>query len=496
MKREKMLSVFAPIIAGALFLVFSMLNLNSSIWFDESYSAYLVRGDFSQIWHETSMDVHPPFFYFALKIWSSIFGTTDISMRFMSIFFGLIAIIFLYQLLKRWFGVKPAAIATIVASVSPMLIRYGQEMRMYTMVLMIVFIATYFLSLALEKGTKREGRKYWIIYAVLVSIGMWTHYFSAFMWLSQFIAIIIFFGGPKKIFKDKEKLKTILLTYVLAILLFLPWIPSFFNQVKTVQQGFWIPAMSFETTADFVSSALFFNKAQEVTSWGLVFGLLLVFFAVLAYKKILKNVDKKIKSKIGFIAMMAFTPILVMMTLSLPPLTSSFVDRYVLYSIVSVWVLFGLGVALVKEKWIKGILAILIIIVATFGIVFVTNREPRGYVKEIMAEVFVTAEEGEPIIAGDVWTYYDGVFYTSEEHPVYLFNEVVNYEYGSLEPIRDYRVNLVDNAEEFLGEHEKVWYVTNRPEEGKELELPERFSEFRVVSDISLDHHVAVELSR
>ena len=192
--------------------------------------------------------------------------------------------------------------------------------------------------------------------------------------------------------------------------------------------------------------------------------------------------------------MMAFTPILVMMALSLPPLTSSFVDRYVLYSIVSIWVLFGLGVALVKEKWIKGIFAALIIVVATFGIVFVTNREPRGYVKEIMAEVFVTAEEGEPIIAGDVWTYYDGVFYTSEQHPVYIFNEIINYEYGSLEPIRDYRVNLVDDATDFLEKHEKVWYVTGRPEEGKTLEIPKNFDGYRTVSDISLDKHIAVEL--
>ena len=69
-KNQRLFSILVPIFAGVLFLIFSILNLSSSIWFDESYSAYLIRGDFGQIWDMTAQDVHPPLFYFALKIWS------------------------------------------------------------------------------------------------------------------------------------------------------------------------------------------------------------------------------------------------------------------------------------------------------------------------------------------------------------------------------------------------------------------------------------------
>jgi hypothetical protein len=278
--------------------------------------------------------------------------------------------------------------------------------------------------------------------------------------------------------------------------LFLPWVPSFFNQVKTVQSGFWIPALSFEVVADFVSSVLFFNKAQEVTSWGLIFGLLLIAFTIISYKKIIKNADEKLKKKLSFIAMMAFLPILVMVIISLPPLTSSFVDRYVLYSIIAIWILIGLSMVLLKEDWLKNVMTALVLIVAGMGIVFVENREPKGYVSEILAETFVAAEEKEPIIMNSVWTYYDGIFYTGEKHPIYLFEEGVNYEYGSLEPIRNYRVNLVEDSKEFLKQYEKVWYVFDTPELGKSVDLPEWAKDYRIVSEISLEHHTALEFSR
>lgn len=495
-KNEKMWSVIIPIVAGILLLIFAMMNLNSSIWFDESYSAYLVRGDFKQIWEMTAVDVHPPFFYFALKIWTMIFGTSIIAMRFMSVFFGMIAILFLFQLIKKWFGLKVASFATIAAAISPMFIRYSQEMRMYTIVLMLVMMATYFLTLALEKGTERSGCKYWVTYAILIAVGMWTHYFSAFMWITHLVIIFKYFGGIKRVFKDKKLLKTIILTYVFAVILYLPWLPSFFNQIKTVQAGFWIPPVSFETMGDFTASALFFNKGQEVTGWGVVFGLMLITVFVIGLTKILKVENTETKKKIKNMLILVGVPFVVMTALSLPPLTSSFVDRYILYSIVILWALFGVVAGLVKDQRLKIVLVSLVLIVAGFGISFVENRKPRGFIKEIIAETFASAKEDEAIIADGVWTYYDGIFYSNEKHPIYLFEEDVKYEYGSLEPIRNYRVNLVKSKQEFLENKKSVWYITSKIGDERGYKIPEWAEEMRVESEIVLDHHAAIKFTK
>lgn len=495
-KKQHLFSILVPIICGAIFLLLAILNLKSSIWFDEAYSAYLVRGDFSQIWEMTSMDVHPPLFYFALKMWSSIFGTTDVAMRFMSIFFGLIAIVFIFQTVKKMFGIKAAALSTFFVSISPMLMRYAEEMRMYTMVLAIVFMATYCLLFALEKGTEKAGRKYWFIYAILVSLGMWTHYFSAFAWIAHVVIILVHFGGFKKIFQDKKLFKTLLFTYGFAILLYLPWIPSFFKQIATVQSGFWIPPVSFEVIADFISSIMFFNLSGQVTSWGWVFGTALIVFFILAFLNVWTKTTKKNRAGILKLAILASVPVLVMTILSLPPLTSMFVDRYVLYSIVTIWILFGVMVVLTKSDVLKCGLSLLVVIVAIYGAVFVVNREPKGYITEILSETFVAADEGQPIIMSGVWDYYDGIFYTSEKHPIYIFEDSFEYEYGSLEPIREYRVNLIDNKDEFLEKYESVWYIIPRPEDGKEYEIPEWAKEMRITSEISLDHHTALEFTK
>ena len=96
------------------------------------------------------MDVHPPFYYFLLKIWSMIFGTSLVSLRMMSVFFGVVAIILLFFLMKKWFGKKPAMVATLAMAISPFLVRYGMEMRMYMVILTIVLAATYMLTLGTD----------------------------------------------------------------------------------------------------------------------------------------------------------------------------------------------------------------------------------------------------------------------------------------------------------------------------------------------------------
>ena len=493
-RKSHLISMAVPVIAGVLFLVLASLNLTSSIWFDESYSAYLVRGDFSEIWKETSVDVHPPLFYFALKIWSSIFGTSDVAMRFMSVFFGLIAIVFIFHLLKRWFGTKAATFGTLVVSISPMFIRYGQEMRMYTMVLAIVFAATYFLSLALDNFGKKGGRKYLVIYALLVSLGMWTHYFSAFMFLTHVVMIFAYLGGPKKVFSKKENWLPWVLTYGLSVLLYLPWIPEFLNQVKTVQSGFWIPEVSLKTPIDFVSNMLFFKDSEEVRSWLAVLGIAFIIVAVACYVFARKDTEKSMK--INMLSMMFIVPVVLILIASLPPLKSTFVDRYVLYSVVALWAIFGIMIAIVKNKKLRNVFAALLITVSVFGIINVENREPRGYVKDILSEVQLMAKEGTPIIAGDMWIYYDSIFYSTDKHPIYLMNEFVKYEWGSQEPIRDYRVNVVDNAKEFIENKNNVWLIIDTPENDVEYNVPEYLSDFRIVTNISLEHHTALELSR
>ena len=105
------------------FLALVLKRINYPIWFDEGYSAYLIKGNLSEIWGLTAVDVHPPFYYYLLKIWSLAFGTSLISLRMMSVFFGVASIVLLFFLVKHWFGKKPAVCAALLMAVSPFFIR-------------------------------------------------------------------------------------------------------------------------------------------------------------------------------------------------------------------------------------------------------------------------------------------------------------------------------------------------------------------------------------
>lgn len=133
-----------------------MLNLRGSIWHHEAYSAYIARGNFSDIWEIATRNGHCPVFYFLLKIWAGIFGYNDVSLRFLSIFCGALTIIFLFHLLKKWFSLKTAIIVSALFSISPVFIRLGQEISAFNLGCLIVVLAVYLLDSIFEMRRKKN----------------------------------------------------------------------------------------------------------------------------------------------------------------------------------------------------------------------------------------------------------------------------------------------------------------------------------------------------
>ena len=171
-------SIIVPVIICVVYAAICMLNLRSPIWHNEAYSAYITRGSFSDILTISMQNVHCPVFYFLLKIWSGIFGYTDVSLRFFSIFCGALTIIFLFHLLKKWFGTKTAIIASILLGISPVFILLGQEINSYTFICLIIVLIIYILDSTLGSKPKvktmlNAKRKFLRIY-LLILIGVAT----------------------------------------------------------------------------------------------------------------------------------------------------------------------------------------------------------------------------------------------------------------------------------------------------------------------------------
>ena len=454
---------------GGIGIILATLSLGNmtrwSIWFDEAFSAYLIRFNYVDIAHYTGLDVHPPLYYWVLKMWTTPWGVTELSVRSLSLVWALVALVGIYLLFRRVFGSKHVAlVASLAFAISPMMIRYSDEARMYTMVTAIVIWATYLL-VKLQKSTSLKG---WLGYGLLIAVGMWTHYFVAFAWLAHWVwRWIEYRRGTIKRFWSREWM----MAYGFAILLFSPWLLTAAKQLATAQAGFWIRPLSAYTPIDYTSNALIYREYGAVTyGWPVVYwlGLGAVLYIVL---KAWRAAKQKQRLYHRLLLVVAFVPPLLVMIISLPPLHSSFIDRYLLASIGVSSALIGASLALVWHELSRKfatLLAVILLATAGCGIFNVYyygnfNKDSNTSVRtrDVVQQVAQGGEAGQPIIAASPWVYYEAAFYSTADHPVYFLDSSTHYEYGSLAMLHDNSFGKITDLTAFTASHRYVWYLDN-----------------------------------
>lgn len=141
--------------------------LRDELWYDEAFTGVLMkvhlRDFFNIVWNEP----HPPLFYFVTRIFTSIFGVSDLTLRFLPLIFGVGTIIVLYYLIDELFDKKVAAFASAFAAVSPMLVDYSFEARSYSMYAFL-FVISYLLLI-------KKQKTFFIISSLLFLL---THYLA------------------------------------------------------------------------------------------------------------------------------------------------------------------------------------------------------------------------------------------------------------------------------------------------------------------------------
>ncbi len=195
-----------PVLLAALAL--RLISLNQSLWLDEATSANVAGFSFAKILVNFSpSDFHPPLYYFVMKIWVSLFGSSEISLRIPSVISGMATVFFIYKIGKKLFGQRTALTAALLASTSGLLIYYSQEARMYALSTALVTLSVYLL---LEK-------RYLLFSVVLAAIGM-TDYVSLFV-----LPVFWLFAYRDKKFQ---------ISNLPLVAMFAVWLPVFLRQLS------------------------------------------------------------------------------------------------------------------------------------------------------------------------------------------------------------------------------------------------------------------------
>lgn len=450
-----------------VFLIVSYANIARwSIWFDEAFSAYLMRYNMFDIARYTSTDVHPPLYYWLLKIWTSIFGTGDVALRSLSAVAILAAIIVTYHLIRKLFGRRAAIWTGGLLAISPMVIRYSEEARMYSVVLLIVAAATHMLVCATEHPT----RKKWLIYGALVSLGMWTHYFTAIVWLSHWVWRWIVrgaFTSTKKYFT-----RDWIYAHLLAVGLFIPWLPFMAKQLGTVQgTGFWIKSVTADSLTNFLTNTFLFMEHSDVRNWAAVLFTVscLISIASIAYGY--RRLSSLQKPLYALVIVMGIAPVIFLVLLSMPPLRPAFIERYLIPSAFWLTVAIAVGLSVVTARMPRRgyLMTTTIALTFAFGVInvytygnFNRNATPleAQSVKQVLEMVTSYDAGNTPVIADSPWRFYEAIHYDTATHPVY-FVAADDVTYGSYDMLRDSDYRKIKDLKSFAYTHPTIWYLSN-----------------------------------
>jgi len=132
---------------SALFI--RLINLNQSLWLDESIVARVTKNiPFHLIPTQFSPgDVHPPLYYMVVSLWTSLFGYSEIALRMPSVIYSLIAGWYVYKigttLKNKLLGMWAAAFFLF----NPLVTYYSQEARMHMMATALLSIVLYYFIL-------------------------------------------------------------------------------------------------------------------------------------------------------------------------------------------------------------------------------------------------------------------------------------------------------------------------------------------------------------
>ena len=199
--------------------------VRSELWFDEALSVNIARLPLADLPDALRQDGAPPLYYALLHVWTEIFGTGDVAVRALS---GVVAVATLplaYLAGRRLGGRTVAWAAVLVLVSSPYAIRYATESRMYALVMLLVLWGYLALRRALEAPTL--GRL--AVVALVTALLVYTQYWCLYVLVATGLGLVVAAGrGPSDL--RRPALRTIA-AMVVGGLTFLPWVPTFLDQL-------------------------------------------------------------------------------------------------------------------------------------------------------------------------------------------------------------------------------------------------------------------------
>lgn len=394
---------------GVLFLILGILSFlvclfqafGQDIWYDEVFSVKFIQHSYKEIAVLTGRDVHPPLYYWYLKLFHDI-GKVLVPAASSIVLCKLASMlpfvgIFVYTLtaIRKNFGLHVAGLFWFLIMTMPQISNYTVEIRMYSLALFFItaaFVHSCELVRAFpvrkisdgeaagpgtttgaeaaagsgstagpeataepevitgseamveqevtvrtasgsgngENGLTKwwKDNKHWLLFWVYGILTAYTQYYACVAVIAIYIAVFVFYAvmaHKNKIGKSvcekgqvnqeqAEKQKAIqneaavqepnrisarngiwkvLLCAGLSVLAYLPWLPFFFSQVRTVSSSYWIQPLTWKSIFGCMKYIFLPVSYAVKKNYVLACVMILIFGAAFLYSFLMKRKDAK-----------------------------------------------------------------------------------------------------------------------------------------------------------------------------------------------------------
>jgi len=271
-----------------------------------------------------------PLYFLLLRPWIALTGDSEFSVRFFSLALGVLAVPLVYTLGRRWLSPLASMLGALLTAVSPYLIWYSQEAKMYTLITFLTMLSLYFYVEALARGRW----SCWAAYVVVTSLCLYTHILAALIIPLEILLFVVWWP------RYRARLKP----WLTAIgCMTLPYIPLALWEIPLLLSSYETGHLFYPLSK--VLSTLFLVFSHGVSGvaspWRLTLASILYIFLFLAGVFLVG--DERMTLLLYF-----FLPIagVYLISLGMP----IFADRYLIYVAPAFYLILGRGLAAVKLR--------------------------------------------------------------------------------------------------------------------------------------------------
>lgn len=367
-----------------------MINniLTRGFWGDEAWTVLISKLPWFDLAKTTAADFHPPLYYTIVHFWMQIFGSGEVAVRLVSLIFWLLAGITIYFFARALrLSTFYCLLSSLFILFNPFIFPFAFEARNYTL---FVFLSLASMWLFYTKNN---------FYILPTVLGLYTHYYMFFVVAAQYLFILFF---------RRELFKKFLTLGIIMGVLYLPWIPFFFSQVRSVAGGYWIAKPGWDTIAGAVI-VLITGEQRTIFTYVLPFVFLIHLFFAGRSKKFLT-------AESALLALWVLVPFLISIAISL--VRSIFFYRYLVFTAVPLM--------LVPLYWSNGrkkisFLSITILGIYVFTAIMAVFSQTDQHFKPILSKIHQGAQPGDAIFTV-LPSFAEVVYYNNGKLPVRILS--------------------------------------------------------------------------